>query len=140
IMDGSARRTFVILGDGEMQEGSNWEAMMTAANRGLANLVAVVDRNHLQQGAKVADTNDLEPLADKARAFGWHVVEVDGHDHGALLDVFAAVPSASGRPTFVIAHTHKGHPISYMSDNVAWHHKVPDAEQVAVAVRELEEA
>jgi transketolase len=138
-IDGSDRKTYVILGDGELQEGSNWEAMMTAGNRRLGNLVAVVDRNGLQQGATVVDTNDLEPLADKARAFGWEVVEVDGHDHGQLLDVFAAVPAASGRPTFVIAHTHKGHPISFMSDQAAWHHKVPSAEQVATATNELED-
>ncbi|RYV51183.1 transketolase [Pengzhenrongella frigida] len=137
-LDGSPRRTFVLLGDGELQEGSNWEAMMTASQYGLANLTAVVDRNRLQQGARVVDTNDLEPLADKLRAFGWEVVEVDGHDHGALLDVFAAVPAASGKPTFVIAHTFKGYPISFMRDNVAWHHKVPSAEQVALALAELE--
>jgi transketolase len=138
MLDGSGRRTFVVLGDGELQEGSNWEAMMTASQYHLANLTAIVDRNGLQQGARVAETNDLEPLADKLRAFGWEVVEVDGHDHGALVDVFAAVPAASGKPTFVIAHTIKGHPISFMSDNVAWHHKVPSAEQVAIALTELE--
>lgn len=138
-LDGSDRRTFVIVGDGELQEGSNWEAMMTAGTKHLDHLVAVADRNHLQQGASTEDTNDLEPLADKARAFGWHVVEVDGHDHGAFLDVFAAVPEVRGRPTFVIAHTHKGHPISFMSDDVAWHHKVPTTEQVLAALTELEE-
>jgi len=137
-LDGSSRRTFVVLGDGEMQEGSNWEALMTAAHHGLSHLVAVVDRNRLQQGARVDDTNSLEPLADKLRAFGWEVVEVDGHDHGALVDVFAGVPAASGRPTAVIAHTVKGHPISFMSDDVAWHHKVPSAEQLATALSELE--
>jgi transketolase len=137
-LDGSARRTFVVTGDGELQEGSNWEALMTAGNHKLDHLCVVVDRNRLQQGARVAETNDLEPLADKLRAFGMQVVEVSGHDHGALLDVFAAVPAASGKPTAVIAHTLKGHPISFMSDNVAWHHKVPSAEQVAQALAELE--
>jgi transketolase len=137
-LDGSSRRTFVLLGDGELQEGSNWEAMMTAAHYELENLTAVVDRNHLQQGARVADTNELEPLADKFRAFGWEVAEVDGHDHGALVDVFDAVPAVSGKPTFVIAHTFKGYPISFMRDNVAWHHKVPSAEQFATALTELE--
>jgi len=137
MLDGSPRRTFVLLGDGELQEGSNWEAMMTASQYHLANLTAIVDRNRLQQGARVADTNDLEPLADKLRAFGWEVVEVDGHDHGALVGAFGAVPAASGKPTFIIAHTIKGHPISFMSDNVAWHHKVPSAEQVATALAEL---
>ncbi len=138
-LDGSARRTFVVVGDGELQEGSNWEALMTAGNHRLDHLCVVVDRNRLQQGAKVEDTNDLEPLADKLAAFGMEVVEVDGHDHGALVDVFAAVPAASGKPTAVIAHTHKGHPISFMSDNVAWHHKVPSEDQVAQALTELEE-
>ncbi len=136
-MDGSPRRTFVVLGDGELQEGSNWEALMTAGNRRLDHLVAVVDRNRLQQGARVADTNDLEPLADKGRAFGWEVVEVDGHDHGALIDAFGAVPAASGRPTMIIAHTDKGYPVSYMRDQVSWHHKVPTAEHVQTALDEL---
>lgn len=139
-LDGSDRRTFVVLGDGEMQEGSNWEALMTAGNRRLDRLCVVIDRNRLQQGARVADTNDLEPLADKLRAFGLQVVEVDGHDHGALIDVFAAVPAATGRPTAVIARTDKGHPVSFMSDHVAWHHKVPTAEQAAQALTELEKS
>jgi len=137
-LDGSARRTFVVVGDGELQEGSNWEALMTAGNHRLSHLCVVVDRNRLQQGARVEDTNDLEPLADKLAAFGLEVVDVDGHDHGALLDVFADVPAASGKPTAVIAHTMKGHPISFMSDNVAWHHKVPSAAQVSQALAELE--
>jgi transketolase len=138
-LDRSDRRTFVVVGDGELQEGSNWEALMTAGNHRLEHLCVIVDRNRLQQGAKVEDTNDLEPLADKLAAFGLEVVEVDGHDHGALADVFASVPAASGKPTAVIAHTHKGHPISFMSDNVAWHHKVPSEDQVAQALAELEE-
>ena len=137
-LDGSTRRTFVVVGDGELQEGSNWEAIMTAGHHGLANLCLVVDRNRLQQGARVADTNDLEPLPEKFAAFGMEVVEVDGHDHGALLDAFATVPAASGRPTVVVAHTVKGHPVSFMSDDVAWHHKVPSADQVAIALNELE--
>lgn len=137
-LQGSPRRVFVTTGDGEMQEGSNWEAVMAAAHYKLSNLTLVVDRNRLQQGARVEDTNDLEPLADKLAAFGMEVVDVDGHDHGALLDVFAGVPAASGKPTAVIAHTTKGHPISFMSDNVAWHHKVPSAEQMTQALAELE--
>ena len=139
-LDGSPRRTFVVLGDGEMQEGSNWEALMTAGNHKLAGLTAVIDRNRLQQGARVEATNDLEPLADKLAAFGWDVVEVDGHDHRALADAFAAVPAGSGRPTAIIARTNKGHPVSFMSDNVAWHHKVPTEQQVEAALLELEDA
>nr|WP_221927858.1 transketolase [Isoptericola variabilis] len=137
-IDGSARRTFVVVGDGELQEGSNWEALMTAGHHRIGNLCVVVDRNRLQQGARVADTKDLEPLADKFTAFGHQVLEVDGHDHAALVDAFASVPAASGKPTVVIAHTNKGHPISFMSDNVAWHHKVPSPEQVDAALAELE--
>jgi transketolase len=111
---------------------------MTAGNHRLDHLCVIVDRNRLQQGARVAETNDLESLADKLRAFNFEVVEVNGHDHGALLDVFAAVPARSGRPTAVIAQTIKGYPISFMSDNVAWHHKVPSVEQVGLALAELD--
>jgi transketolase len=128
-------RTFVVLGDGELQEGSNWEAAMTAAHYRLANLTAVVDRNRFQQGAGTEDTKRLEPLADKWRSFGWEVREADGHDHGALLDAFA--PSTAGDPVVVIAHTVKGKGVSFMEDRVEWHHKVPDADQVKAAMEEL---
>ena len=137
-IDGSPRRVFVLTGDGELQEGSNWEALMFAAQQKLDNLCAVVDRNHLQQGATTEDTNDLAPLDDKARAFGWEVAHVDAHDYGALLDAFARVPAASGRPTFIIAHSHKGHPISFMSDSVPWHHRLPTEEEATRALSELE--
>ena len=137
-IDGSPRRVFVLTGDGELQEGSNWEALMFAAQFRLDNLCAVADRNHLQQGATTEDTNDLAPLDDKARAFGWEVAHVDAHDYGALLDAFARVPAASGRPTFIIAHSHKGHPISFMSDSVPWHHRLPTEEEATRALSELE--
>ncbi len=134
----SPRRTFVLLGDGELQEGSNWEAFMTAGNRHLANLCAFIDRNRLQQGASVAETNELEPLGDKLRAFGWEVLSINGHDYGQLLDAFGSVPSIAGRPTAIIADTHKGYPVSYMRDQVAWHHKIPDEAHVAQALAELD--
>jgi transketolase len=134
-LQGESWRTFVVLGDGELQEGSNWEAAMTAAHYDLASLTAVVDRNRLQQGARTEDTKRLEPLADKWTSFGWEVREVDGHDHGALLEVFA--PSSSGRPVVVIAHTVKGKGVSFIEDRVEWHHKVPDAQQVQAALQEL---
>jgi transketolase len=137
-LDMSGRRTYVLTGDGELQEGSNWEAMMAASQYQLDHLTVVVDRNRLQQGATIKETNDLDPLPDKAAAFGFAVVEVDGHDHGELLDVLSAVPFRPGKPTFVIAHTHKGHPISFMSNNVAWHHKVPSADQLRLILDELE--
>ena len=137
-LDVSLRRTYVLLGDGELQEGSNWEAMMAASQYQLDHLTVIVDRNRLQQGATTKETNDLDPLPEKAAAFGFGVVEVNGHDHGELYDVLSAVPFRPGKPTFVIAHTHKGHPISFMSNNVAWHHKVPSADQFRLALDELE--
>ncbi|RYF65348.1 MAG: transketolase [Comamonadaceae bacterium] len=132
---GQSWRTFVVLGDGELQEGSNWEAAMYASHRKLVHLTAVVDRNRLQQGAATADTNDLEPLADKWRSFGWEVVEVDGHDPAALLGAFLA--PAGDRPRCVIAHTVKGKGVSFMENGVEWHHKVPSAEQAQAALKEL---
>jgi transketolase len=136
-LDVSLRRTYVLVGDGELQEGSNWEAMMAASHYELDRLTVIVDRNRLQQGATVRETNDLEPLDAKAAAFGFAVVEVNGHDHGELFDVLSAVPFRPGKPTFVIAHTHKGHPISFMSNNAAWHHKVPTAAELEQALDEL---
>lgn len=129
-------RTYVVLGDGELQEGSNWEAIMTAAHRKLGSLTAIVDRNRLQQGARTEDTNSLEPLADKWRAFGWEVHEIDGHDHAALYEVLSMEPGE--RPRCVIAHTTKGKGVSFIEDRVEWHHKVPSAEQVEQARKELE--
>jgi transketolase len=131
----SPSRTFVVLGDGEMQEGSNWEAAMTAAHYRLADLTAIVDRNRLQQGARTEDTKRLEPLADKWRSFGFEVRDVDGHDHAALLDAFS--PSTTGDPVAVIANTVKGKGVSFMEDRVEWHHKVPDVDQVKAAMQEL---
>ena len=136
-LDGSQRRTFCLVGDGELQEGSNWEALMAGGHRGLERLTVIVDRNGLQQGAPTEKTSRLEPLADKARAFCWAVREVDGHDHAALLDLFERLPVEAGRPSFVIAHTHKGNPVSFMRDRVEWHHKVPSADQVRAALEEL---
>jgi len=132
---GASWRTFVVLGDGELQEGSNWEAAMYAAHRGLHSLTAVVDRNRLQQGASTADTNELEPLADKWRAFGWDALTLDGHDHAALLRAFTAAPTR--RPRAVIANTVKGKGISFMENGVEWHHKVPNAAQYEAALKEL---
>ncbi|MFF3490058.1 transketolase [Streptomyces sp. NPDC002795] len=128
-------RTLVVLGDGEMQEGSNWEAAMTAAHYGLSNLTAVVDRNRLQQGARTEDTKTLEPLHEKWASFGWEVRVIDGHDHRAIKEAYA--PSTTGRPVAVIANTVKGKGVSFMEDRVEWHHKVPTDEQVALAIREL---
>ncbi|THG29392.1 transketolase [Naasia lichenicola] len=131
----SATRVFVVLGDGEMQEGSNWEAMMSAAHYGLDNLTIIVDRNRLQQGARTEDTNGLDPLDEKLEAFGLEVRMIDGHDYEALFAAFA--PSTTGRPVAVIANTIKGKGVSFIEDRVEWHHKVPSAEQVEIALKEL---
>lgn len=137
-LDGSNRRTFCLIGDGELQEGSNWEALMAAGHRGLDRLTVIVDRNRLQQGAPTEETSGLEPMADKARAFRWGVAEVDGHDHGSLLDLFDNLPVERGRPSFVIAHTHKGYPVSFMRDEVKWHNRTPSDAEIAAALEELE--
>lgn len=139
LLQGASWRTYVLTGDGELQEGSNWEAAMAAAHFGLGNLTLVIDRNRLQQGARTADTNDLEPLADKWRAFGWHVDEIDGHDFGSLTEGFAKAKAETTRPTCLIAHTNKAQGISFARDQVAWHHKVPNREQYEQARAELTE-
>lgn len=134
-LQSSRRRTVVVLGDGELQEGSNWEAAMAAGHHELFALTAVVDRNRLQQGARTEETNRLDPLPDKWRSFGWEVREVNGHDHRALLEAFSQ--STTGRPVVVIANTVKGKGVSFMEDRVEWHHQVPDADQVRAALVEL---
>ncbi|SKA17761.1 transketolase subunit A [Consotaella salsifontis] len=134
-LSGKNWRTFVVLGDGELQEGSNWEAAMAAGHRELDNLIAVVDRNRLQQGARTEDTNRLDPLADKWTSFGWETIEIDGHDHAALYDVFTR--PGRGKPLAVIANTIKGKGVSFLEDRVEWHHKVPSPEQVERALEEL---
>jgi len=137
-IDRADYRVFALTGDGELQEGSMWEAAMLAGHRGLGRLTVIVDRNRLQQGARTEDTNALEPLADKWRAFGWEVVEVDGHDVAALLTAFDAAAEPRDRPRCIIANTAKGHGVSFMRDQAGWHHGVPSAEQYAQAISELE--
>ena len=139
-MDDAGWRTFVLTGDGELQEGSNWEAIMAAAHYELDRLVAVIDRNGLQQGGPTEATVGIEPLADKFRAFGWAVREVDGHDFRALAAAFRSVPFAPRRPSCIIAKTTKGKGVSFMENRVEWHHHVPSAAELAAALRELGEA
>jgi transketolase len=134
---GASWRTFVLTGDGELQEGSNWEAAMSASQFKLDNLTVIVDRNRLQQGDATERTVGLEPLADRWRAFGWAVEEVDGHDLDLLIRTFRATPFEAGRPSCVIAHTHKGRGVSFMEDRVEWHHRVPTAQELAAALEEL---
>ncbi len=134
-VQGEGYRTIVVMGDGEMQEGSNWEAAMTAAHYELHSLTAVVDRNRLQQGARTEDTKTLEPLHDKWTSFGWETRRIDGHDHLALVEAMG--PSTTGKPVAIVADTIKGKGVSFMEDRVEWHHKVPTDEQVRAALEEL---
>ncbi|MGW6983966.1 transketolase [Streptomyces sp. NPDC054932] len=118
---GRPSRVFVLMGDGEIQEGSVWEAAMSAAHLRLDNLVGIVDRNRLQITGHTEERMGLEPLADKWRSFGWDTIEVDGHDLDALRAVFAALPSPSGRPTMVIAETVKGKGVPLFEDKKKSH-------------------
>ena len=137
-LSGRSFRTFVLVGDGELAEGSNWEASLAAAHHRLDNLVLIVDRNELQITGGTESVCALEPLADKLRAFGYAVREVDGHDHAALVDVFGAVPFEAGRPSAVLARTVKGRGVSFIQNDVRWHHRVPKPEELARAMVELE--
>lgn len=134
---GESWRTFVLCGDGELQEGSMWEAAMAAGMFGLDNLTLIVDRNTLQQGARTEATMRLDPLGDRFRSFSWAVREVDGHDHQSLLDTLGGSPFEAGKPNCVIAHTTKGKGVSFMADQVAWHHRVPTDDEYQLALQEL---
>lgn len=136
-IDRADYRVFVLTGDGELQEGSMWEAAMFAGHRALGNLTVIVDRNRLQQGAGTEETNGLEPLGDKWRAFGWDVVEVGGHNVAALLSAFDDAAEPRDKPRCIIANTIKGKGVSFMENQAGWHHGVPNAAQYAQALAEL---
>ena len=133
-------KTFVLLSDGELGEGSNWEAMMFAAHHKLDNLVGIIDYNKLQSLTTVEDTLRIEPLADKLKAFGWEVKEVDGHDHGAIYHALSSAPWVLKNPSMLIAHTVKGKGVSFMENAVEWHYKSPSKEQLERAMEELSHA
>jgi len=123
-----------------MQEGSNWEAIMAAAQFKLDNLTLIIDHNRLQQGDRVADTNNLAPFAPKLEAFGWDVEEIDGHDMQQICTALSPGKISPNKPKCIVAHTNKGQGISFMSDNVSWHHRVPNKEQYLKGMAELERA
>lgn len=139
-MDGRADRVFTVMGDGELTEGSIWEAAASAAHYKLDNLTAIIDRNTLQISGRTCDVMNMEPLGDKLRAFGFAVREVDGNDISALMECFDSLPFEVGKPNAVIANTIKGKGISYIEDSVAWHHKVPTDAELAQALSELDAA
>ena len=136
---GHAWRTFVILSDGELNEGSNWEAILFAGHHRLDNLVALVDYNKIQSLGGVEEVMGLHSLAEKFRAFRWVVREVDGHDHAAIRGALGELPDNTGAPVCVLAHTVKGSGVSFMENQLLWHYKSPTAEQLAAALSELGE-
>jgi transketolase len=139
-LDGRNYRVFTTLGDGELTEGSVWEASMSAAHYKLDNLTVIIDRNQLQITDRTETVMRLEPLADKLRAFGYTVRIVPGNDIGALVEIFDQLPFDLGKPNLILAQTTKGKGISFMEDRAPWHHRVPTDEEFALAMSELERA
>jgi transketolase len=139
-MDNKDYRVFTLLGDGELPEGSNWEAALSAAHYKLDNLCAIVDLNTLQITGPTIDVMSTEPLDKKFESFGWSVKHVDGHNLQLLCDTFDALPLEKGKPTAIIARTIKGKGVSYMENELKWHHGVPSQEQYTHALEELDEA
>ena len=135
-IDKKSHKIFVVMSDGELDEGSNWEAFMFAAHHGLNNLTAVIDRNKLQSMKTTEETLSLEPLRDKLIAFGWNVIEVDGHNHDEL---FSAIDSDTKKPKVIIANTIKGKGVSFMENEIAWHYRTPSGELFDQAMKELGE-
>jgi transketolase len=134
-LDSMNYRVFVVLGDGELNEGSNWEAFMFSAHNKLNNLRVIIDRNNLQSMDTTENTLALEPLMNKVKAFGWRVEEVDGHDHVALRELLGANTSS---PLCIIANTIKGKGVSFMENSIEWHYKTPKGEQFKQAIKDLE--
>jgi len=133
-------RVFVLMSDGEQNEGSVWEAAMFVGGQKLTNLCAVIDFNRWQATGRSCEVLALEPLADKWRAFGWSVLEVDGHDVGALARAMSGLPDPSGKPLAIVAHTVKGKGVSFMEDDNNWHYRIPNEDELARALAELEGA
>lgn len=137
--DGAEYRVFTLLGDGELAEGSNWEAAMMAAHYNLDNLIAILDHNTLQITGRNKDVCSPYPIDEKFRAFGWEVTEVEGNNIYDLRKVFKTIPLKKGKPTLIIANTTKGKGISFMEDEKKWHHGVPSDEQYKLALEELKQ-
>ncbi len=137
-LNGSGSRVYVLLGDGEVQEGQIWEAAMTAAHYRLDNLVAVLDRNRLQIDGRTSEVMSIEPLAPKWEAFGWHTVQVDGHSLKELVGTLSACDEIQGQPSMIIAHTVKGKGVSIFEDQKKYHGVAPTAEEYQQALKELE--
>ena len=137
-LDRASWRTYVVLGDGECQEGQIWEAAMFGAFHRIDNVCCIVDYNRIQLDGFVKDIMELEPFADKWRAFGWHTIELDGHDLAALQRGFAEAASIKGKPSVIVAHTVKGKGVSFMENNPKFHGVAPTAAEVEMALKELQ--
>jgi transketolase len=135
---GANHRIFVLMSDGECDEGSNWEAIMFASHHKLKNLHVIIDYNKIQSLGSVEDTLALEPFSDKWKSFGWDLCEVNGHDHLALTAALSLRSADEERPLCVIAHTTKGKGVSFMENSVLWHYRTPQGEEYAAACQELD--
>jgi transketolase len=136
-VDKLSYRVYVLLGDGECDEGQVWEAAMAAHHHRVDNLTAIVDNNRMQQSGMVEDVMNHLPLADKFRAFGWHTLEIDGHDQAAVMEAYDEARRTKGQPTAIVAHTVKGKGISFMEKDFTWHGRAMNKEQAAEALKEL---
>lgn len=137
--DNSDRRIYVVTGDGELAEGSNWEAALVAAHYGLDNLVIINDKNKLQLAGHTRDIMNTDPLPDKWRAFGLEVSECNGNDMAAVVEAIENLPRNSGKPQVIVAHTEKGFGISFIQGKPEWHHRVPKGEEIELALEELKD-
>jgi transketolase len=137
-LDKKDYRVYVVLGDGELNEGSVWEAAMSAAHYKSDNLIAIVDNNKIAQDNTTNDLKGVEPVDEKFKAFGWHVLRVDGHNVNALIDVFDVAVKIEGKPVVIVADTIKGKGVSFMENTNKWHGKAPDDEQLEHALKELQ--
>ena len=136
-LDGDPGRVYVLLGDGELQEGIVWEAAMAAAHNKLDNLTGIIDYNGLQIDGKNDDVMTVAPVDEKFKAFGWNVICIDGHDFDEIREAFKKAKECSGKPTMIIAKTVKGKGVSFMENEPGWHGKAPDDEQMKQAIAEL---
>ena len=137
-LDDKNFRVYTLLGDGELPEGSNWEAALTASHYKLDNLCAIIDHNKLQISGRTMDVCNTDPIDQKFESFGWAVKHVDGHDYQQLKETFASMPFEAGKPSLIIAHTVKGKGVSYMEDQLKWHHGVPSEQEYETALKELD--
>ena len=139
-MDKKKFRVFTLLGDGELSEGSIWEAATTASKYQLDNLIVIIDRNKLQITGNTEEVNPIEPLADKFISFGFSVTETPGNDISSLMEILQQIPKEKSKPNLIIANTIKGAGVSFIENQIAWHHKVPSESEYNMAIKELDEA